>query len=393
MTSSLTPDTKLADWMTDIRRHIHKHPELSSQEFKTAEFVADKLDELCISYQTGVAKTGIIATLSGRNPAEKSVALRADMDALPIFEKTGLPFSSENPGVMHACGHDGHIAMLLGAASLLKRQNFTGRVVFLFQPAEENEGGAEKMIQEGALDGVSAIFAGHIDRHFEVGEISVQPGLICAFTDEFRIGIYSQGGHAAKPHETIDCIVVASLLVMSIQTLVSRETNPAFPSVVTVGEFRGGSAANVIADQAVLKGTIRTTHPESREKIITGLQRMVLAMEDLYHARTEMKLTPGYPPVVNDPLAVEVALKAAGDTIGQKGIKNQPHPSLGGEDFSFYLKEIPGCLARFGAKRLDLPNVAAHSPRFDFDERVLPVGAEYLARCALYFLENGSDSA
>jgi len=386
---ALTIDAKLVNWMTDIRREIHMYPEISSHEFRTADFIGQKLDELSIPYIGNIAETGIIATIGQQKNPTRSVALRADMDALPIQEKTGLPFSSKNDGVMHACGHDGHVAMLLGAASLLQSQpELPGRVVLLFQPAEEDQGGAERMIQAGALDDVSAIFAGHIDRHFQVGEIAVQPGLICAFTDEFNIVIRGQGGHAAKPHETIDCIVVAGLLIMSIQTLVSRETNPAFPSVVTVGKISGGSAVNVIADQAVLQGTIRTTHPESREKIITGLERMVLAMEDLYNADTEIHIIPGYPPVINDPAAVEIAREAARTTVGESSVKKQPHPSLGGEDFSFYLKKIPGCLARFGAKRDDLPNIAAHSPRFDFDEGVLPYGAEYLARCALNAMLN-----
>ena len=388
---SLTPDVQLVNWMTAIRRHIHMYPEISFNEFHTADFICQKLDELSIPYRNNIAQTGIIATIGESKKTSQAVALRADMDALPIQEKTGLAFSSKNDGVMHACGHDGHVAMLLGAASLLQKQpELPGRVVLLFQPAEEDQGGAEKMIEAGALDGVSSIFAGHIDRHFQVGEIAVQAGLICAFTDEFKIVIRGQGGHAAKPHETIDCIVVAGLLIMSLQTLVSRETNPAFPSVVTVGKIAGGSAVNVIADQAVLEGTIRTTHPESREKVITGLERMVLAMEDLYNADTEIRITPGYPPVINDQTAVEIARKAASDTVGHSAVKKQPHPSLGGEDFSFYLKKVPGCLARFGAKRNDLPNIAAHSPRFDFHEGVLPYGAEYLARCAFTALANAS---
>ncbi len=390
---SLQIGSELNNWMRDIRRHLHRYPELSTQEFKTAHYISSKLDELSISHRTGVAGTGLVATLGPNvsdEPDKLAVALRADMDGLPIHEKTGLDFSSQHPGIMHACGHDGHVAMLLGAAALLLKENLQGRVVLIFQPAEEKEGGAERMIADGALKGVGSIFAGHIDRHFAVGEIAVQPGLICAYTDEFKITILSHGGHAAKPHETVDCIVVASLLVMSIQTLVSREVNPSFPSVVTVGHFRGGNAANVIADQAVLTGTIRTTHPECRDKIITGLKRMVMAMRELYTATADITIFPGYPPVINEEQSTLLARKAARQTVGKAGLKGQPHPSLGGEDFSFYLSQIPGCLARFGARRDDLVNVAAHSPRFDFDEDVLPIGAEYLARCALLALAHST---
>jgi len=386
---NLTPDHTLIAWMRDIRREIHQYPELSFEEKRTAGLICHKLDELGISYRKDLGGTGVVAHLNTESQDTPCIALRADMDALPIEEKTGLPFSSKTPGLMHACGHDGHVSMLLGAAALLKKvPDLPGRVAFLFQPAEEHGGGAEKMIESGALEGIQAIFAGHIDRHFNVGEIAVQPGLICAFTDEFHITIRGKGGHAAKPHETIDCIVVASLLVMSIQTLVSREVNPSFPSVVTVGHISGGSAGNVIADQAILEGTIRTTHPESREKIIIGLQRMVRAMEDLYNAKASIELIPGYPPIINNPAASELARTEVRQTVGKEGLKEQPYPSLGGEDFSFYLHKIPGCMARLGAKKEGFANAAAHSPRFDFSEEVLAIGAEYLARAALLAIQD-----
>ncbi|RJX28459.1 MAG: amidohydrolase [Desulfurivibrio sp.] len=391
MTNPLSPDEQLLAWMTDIRRTLHQHPELALQEFRTAEYVSAKLAELGIAHQNGIAGTGIAAFIGEKKNGARSVALRADMDALPITEKTGLPFASQHDGVMHACGHDGHMAMLLGAAALLKKQaRLPGRVVLLFQPAEEDEGGAEKMIAAGVLMGVDAIFGGHIERHYAVGEIAVQPGLICAFTDEFRINIRGPGGHAAKPHESADCIVAAAFLVTSLQTLVARETNPVYPAVVTVGKIHGGTASNVIADQVVLEGTIRTTHIAARENIFESLRRMALAVRDLYRTETELTLTPGYPPVINDQKIAEVARQAARQTVGENGVKSQPYPSLGGEDFSFYLKHIPGCFVRFGARRDDLPHANAHSPVFDFDERVLPVGAEFLARCALLFLQQAA---
>jgi len=388
----LQPDRDLIDWMQDIRRTIHQHPELAYQEHQTRDLICSKLTELGIPFQTGFARTGVVATIdpagSGTDTSNKRcVALRADMDGLPVQEKTGLPFASKLPGLMHACGHDGHVAMLLGAAALLKKASVAGRVVLLFQPAEEYGNGALDMIQDGALDGVQMIFAGHIDRHFEVGQISAEPGLICAFTDPFEIKICGRGGHASRPHETVDSIVVASLLVMSIQTLVSREVNPSYPSVVSVGRIQGGTAANVIAEEAILEGTIRTTHAKVREQILAGLKRMVGAMDVLYNAHNSILFLEGLPPVINDPTAADLARVAAASIVGDAGVVKQKHPSLGGEDFAQYLNRVPGCLVRFGAGLPDHADVPAHSPYFNFDEKVLPIGAAYLAQAARLALE------
>jgi hippurate hydrolase len=389
----LLPDRDLVDWMQDIRRTIHQHPELAYQEHQTRELICSKLAELDIPFQTGFARTGVVAFIdpagSGNDIGNKGcVALRADMDGLPVQEKTGLPFASKLSGLMHACGHDGHVAMLLGAAALLKKTSVPGgRVVLLFQPAEEYGNGALDMIKDGALDGVQMIFAGHIDRHFEVGQISAEPDLICAYTDPFEIRICGRGGHASRPHETVDSIVVASLLVMSIQTLVSREVNPSYPSVVSVGRIQGGSAANVIAEEAILEGTIRTTHAKVREQILAGLKRMVGAMDVLYNAHTTISFLEGLPPVINDPTAADLARVAAAAIIGEAGVVKQKHPSLGGEDFAQYLKKVPGCLVRFGAGLPDHADVPAHSPYFNFDEKVLPIGAAFLAQVARLALE------
>ena len=385
-------DDELTGWLQDIRRTIHRYPELSYQEHKTRSFIRDKLLEIGISQQTELGRTGIVATISSgvelsAGQPGPCVALRADMDALPIQEKTDLPFSSTVEGVMHACGHDGHVAMLLGAAALLAREKLPGQVKLIFQPAEEKGNGARLMIKEGGLAGVQAIFAGHIDRHFNVGQIAAEPRLICAYTDPFKIRIFGHGGHAARPHETVDSIVVASLLVMSIQTLVSREINPSYPTVVSVGRIQGGTAANVIAEKAVLEGTIRTTHPEIRAQIITGLERMVGSMESLYNARAEITFGEGLPPVINHPAATDLAREAARSVVGDSGVVSQLHPSLGGEDFAHYLSEIPGCLVRFGASKAGLEDMPAHSPYFDFDEAVLPLGAAFLAQVAWLALD------
>ena len=383
------PNTQQITWMRDIRRHLHRHPELAFAEFATARFIAEQLGELGIPCREQVGQTGIVASLGSKVPNAPCVALRADMDGLPITEQTGLPFASETPGVMHACGHDGHVAMLLGAVALLKAKEaeIPGRVVLIFQPAEEGDGGAQGMIAEGALDGVGAIFAGHIDRNYALNEIVVQPGLISAFTDEFAIEIRSQGGHAAKPHETSDSILAAGQLVTSIQGIGAREVHPCFPAVITIGKIHGGDAANVIAARVVLEGTVRTTSQETRAVCIASLQRMTKAMEQLHRVETSFTLMEGYPPVVNDPVAARIATEIAAGIVGQDKVKGQPLPSLGGEDFSFFLQKIPGCLVRFGARHTKLPDAPAHSPRFDFDEQVLPTGAIFLAQTAISALE------
>jgi hippurate hydrolase len=389
--SQFQPDSKLIEWMRDIRRTIHQYPELANEENRTQKFICEKLQELGIPFRTDGLHTGVVATLepSASEDSNKApcVALRADMDALPVNEKTGLSFTSKTPGVMHACGHDGHVAMLLGAASMLRNAELPGKVILLFQPAEESADGAKTMIEDGAFAGVQALFAGHIDRHFNVGQLAAEPGLICAYTDKFEITVSGRGGHAARPHETIDAIVVASLLVMSLQTLVSREINPSYPTVVSVGRFSGGTAYNVIAEEAVLEGTIRATHPEIRAKIIDGLERMVSAMDELYNAKTTLEFKDGLPPVINHPVAARLARKAAKKIVGPESVVKQRHPSLGGEDFSYFLQKVPGCLVRFGAGHQDLPNIPAHSPYFDFDEGVLPIGAAFLAQAAIEALQ------
>lgn len=369
----------LTDWLQQIRRDLHRIPEAGFGEFKTAAYLSARLRELGIDHRCGVANTGIVAWL-GDNADNGCVALRADMDGLPIEERTALDFSSTHPGFMHACGHDGHMTMLLGAAALLIQDSPKGRVVLLFQPAEESHGGATTMIRQGALDGVDAIFSGHIDRHFPVGEFAVEPGLICAYTDQFTIEIHGKGGHAAKPHETVDSIVVASQLVMSIQTLVSRETNPVSPTVISIGRIHGGTAANVIADRTVLEGTIRTTHPKTRQTVIDGLKRMTGAMRDLYNATATLTVAEGYPPIINHLGATRIAADAAAMTVGKDKVMPLPHPSLGGEDFSYYLHKVPGCFVRIGAMKQGLDNAPAHSPFFDFDEAALSIGAHFFAQ-------------
>jgi hippurate hydrolase len=379
-------DTKLFAWMQDIRQTIHRHPELSYAEVNTAAYISSKLQEIGILSHKRITHTGIIAEI-GSVDKGLCVGLRADMDALPIREDTGLEFSSETPDVMHACGHDGHVAMLLGAAVLLKEMNLSGCVRLLFQPAEEKGNGAHSMIEAGATDGLAAIFSGHIDTHYDTGNITVDEGIICAYADPFEIRIVGKSCHAARPHECKDTIVAAAALVGSMQALVSRGVNPNHGAVVTVGKLWAGETHNVIAGEAILEGSIRSTHPEARKSLLAGLKRMVAANAECYGVEAELCFPPSLPAVINDPLGADLARRAAESVVSAGNVLSQGPSSLGGEDFSFYLQELPGCMVRFGAQTASVAG-PAHSPYFDFDENVLSIGAAWYAKVAQLSLES-----
>jgi len=374
---ALRCDRELFEQMVAIRRDLHQHPELSGHETRTAGKISKMLQELRIPHRQGLAGNGIVADLPGP-PDVPAVALRADMDALPIHEETELAFASLQPGCMHACGHDGHTSMLLGAAALLARdRQRPAPVRLIFQPAEELGCGASAMVAAGALDGVGIIFGGHIDRHHAIGTVVVSDGVVNASTDTFRITITGQGGHAARPHESVDAVVVGSLLVMAIQTIVSREVNPAYPSVVTVGRFEAGTASNVIAGQARLEGTIRSQEPAVRQHLQRALRRIADAVGQLHNAGITLEFLEGTPPVVNNPAAAALAREAARQSVGPANVLPLRVANMGGEDFSCYLEKVPGCYVRFGAQVPGKESFPAHSSKFDFDEQVLAVGAAY----------------
>lgn len=367
--------------MVAIRRDLHKHPELSWQESRTADRICEALERLGIQHRR-VAGTGIIADLPGKHPDLPAVALRADTDALPVHEQTGLEFASVHEGVMHACGHDGHTSMLLGAAEVLSREPLDVPVRLLWQPAEEKGAGAPALIAEGALEGVAMIFGGHLDRHYPPGTLVVTDGPVNASTDTFTIEISGQSGHGARPHESVDAIVVGSLLVTALQTIVSREVDPARPSVVSVGSFHAGKAPNVIAGRATLSGTIRAQHPEVREQLCKAIPRIAAAIAQLHGARIETTVESGTPPVTNTPEMAALSREAAIAVVGPDHVMPLSTANMGGEDFAYYLEQVPGSYIRYGSAVAGREGFPAHSSQWDFHEDALGLGAAYLVEVA-----------
>ncbi|MBA7595755.1 MAG: amidohydrolase [Calditrichaeota bacterium] len=359
------------------RRHFHQHPELGFQEVETAKYVLNQIKELDLDIRHPVARTGIVATM--RNGDGPCIALRSDMDALPIQETADPPYKSVNDGVMHACGHDGHMAMLLGTILALDqlRDRWQGTVKFLFQPAEEGEGGARYMVAEGVLNNpdAAAIFGLHVWNYQDFGTIGIRSGPVLAAADKFEIAVKGKGGHGAMPQGTVDAIYVAAQLVVSLQSIVSRNLDPLQSGVVSIGQVQGGQNFNIIADEVTLKGTARAYREEDRQLIKSRLKGVCDGIAATYGAAIELDYHDGYPPTLNDPAMTEVALRAArkvaGDGVGE------PYLSMGGEDMAYFLQEVPGCFIFLGSAKPEhkTEKVPHHCSHFDFDERALAVGA------------------
>ena len=364
-----------------VRRDLHRHPELSEREERTAGLICSFLEDLGIPYRSGVGGHGVVGHVAGRSKGPL-VALRADIDALPIREETGLPFASAVEGVMHACGHDGHTAILLGAALLLRTEPPHYPVRLLFQPAEERGSGAKMMIADGAIEGVSAVFGGHLDATYPVGTLVVTDGAVNAASDYFTIEIKGRTGHGARPHEAVDAVVIGASLVSALQTVVSREVNPAHPAVLTVGSFIAGTAENVIAGSARLTGTIRTLDPDVRRHLCDSVVRIADATGRMHGCGMETEIREGNPPVINAPAMAGLARRAAVDTVGRANVLEMRTTNMGSEDFGRYLERVPGCYIRYGGLAAGNDPSPAHSGRFDFDERALAIGARWLDRVA-----------
>lgn len=385
-------DVQLRSW----RRDLHMHPELGFAEHRTAALAAAHLQSLGLEVQTGVAGTGVVGLLRGRG--ERTVALRADMDALPIQETTGAPYASQTPGVMHACGHDGHVAMLLGAATILAgiRQDLPGNVKFIFQPAEESPGGARPMIEAGVLDNprVDAIFGAHLWAELPAGTIGVRYGTMMAAVDQFRILIKGEGGHGAAPHQAVDAVSVAAQAVLSLQTIVSRQIDPLEPVVLTIGTINGGYRHNVIADRVELTGTVRTLSEKARAEMPLRIERTLRGITEASGAGYELAYERVYPETINAAEPTRLVARIAAEIAGEERVIEEEAPEMGSEDFSFFLKEVPGTFFMVGIANLEKGIVHPHHhPAFDIDETALVTGtavevAAVLSQLSL--LENSS---
>ena len=371
-----------------FRRQLHQQPELGFQEHLTAAAIAAKLTEWKIPHQIGVAQTGIVAMIQGRKTSFrlKTLAIRADMDALPIQEANDVPYKSQRDGMMHACGHDGHVAIaLMTAYYLAQHQNdFAGMVKIIFQPAEEGPGGAKPMIDEGVLTNpdVNAIIGLHLWNNLPLGTIGVRSGALMAAVELFTISIQGKGGHGAMPHQTVDSIVLGSQIVTALQTIVARNINPLDSAVVTVGEFHAGTAKNVIADTATLTGTVRYFNPALADFFHHRIDAIVSGICASQGATYQLNYVKLYPPVINDPKITDL-VKAVATDIVETPLGVVPEcQTMGGEDMAFFLERVPGCYFFLGAANPDRSLAYPHHhPRFDFDETALATGVEIFVRC------------
>ncbi|ARU61323.1 hypothetical protein CBW65_10175 [Tumebacillus avium] len=374
--------------LVETRRDLHRHPELGFQEVRTSGIVAEWLRGLGLEVETGIAQTGVVGRLRGGRPG-KTVALRADMDALPIQDLKTCDYASQVPGKMHACGHDAHTTIVLGAATLLSelREQIAGDVLFIFQPAEEGPGGAAPMIEAGVLEGVDMAFGIHMAPIAPVGIVAVSPGPVMASADEFRLTIRGKGGHAAYPHMALDVIPVAAQVVTALQQIVSRAVDPTKTAVLTIGTIQGGTKSNVIADSVELTGTVRTFDPLLREELPKRIESIVSGIAAGFGASYELDYQFKYPVLINHGEAAQLMREVGVELFGEGRVLDVP-PQMTGEDFAYFLQKVPGCFTFLGCKHPE-PLVAdynVHHPAFDIDERVLPLGVQLLTAGVLTYL-------
>ncbi len=389
--------SKIAKDVKEWRRYIHENPELSNEEIKTAKYVESRLKKFGLNPQGGVAKTGVVAVLQGGLPGP-TIAIRADMDALPILEETGLEFSSKNKGVMHACGHDFHTSILLGVAKLLSemKEDIPGKIKFIFQPAEEAPSGqlvgARLMVDEGVLKNpdVEAIFGLHVGSDLDVGAIGYTSGPFMASSDLFTITIHGKRSHGAYPWKGIDAILVASEVVTSLQTIVSRRIDARKPVVITVGKINGGENFNIIADEVVLEGTVRTLDPDAHEKVPELMKEIIDGITSAHSANYEFSYTRGAPVTVNDPELTAASVPSLENTSGIDSV-HIVTPTMGAEDFAWFANEVPGFYFDIGVRNESEGRIhGVHTALFNPDERALEIGVRAMSNVVIDYLRNNN---
>jgi amidohydrolase len=381
----------LKDEMIQMRRDFHRKPEPGFREVETSKVVAKRLEEYGLEVKRGIAKTGVVGLLRGRRKG-KTILIRADMDALTVKEQTGLEFASENEGVMHACGHDGHMTIALTTARILSRHRdaLKGNLKFVFQPAEEWPGGAKLMIEEGVMEDpkVDAAIGLHLWNYLPIGKVGVRSGPIMASMDSMRIKIKGKGGHGAIPHDTVDSIVVSSHVVTALQTIASREIVPIAPCVVTIGTIKGGYGFNIIADFVEMEGTVRALDVDLQKTLPGRIERIIKGVTSAMRADYDFEYTFHHPVTINDETMVGLVEEVSIAAVGQENVVVFER-TMGGEDMTFFLREVPGCYFFLGSsnkeKGLDQPH---HSPQFNFDEDAMPIGVEIFARAVMKYLES-----
>jgi amidohydrolase len=380
--------------MVAMRRDLHEHPELAFEEVRTSGIVAQRLRALGLEVQTGIAETGVIGTLRGgvSKPGAKTIAIRADMDALPIYELNEIEYRSTIDGKMHACGHDGHTSILLAVADILtkRRSELPGTVKFVFQPAEEVIGGAEPMVKEGAMEGVDGVIGLHLISDYPLGRVGVRAGTVFASADKVVLRVQGQGGHAAMPETTVDPIVISAHIITALQTLISRETSPFSPAVITIGKISAGTAFNIIPETAELQGTMRAFTSEHREKLVRRIGEVASGIALAMGGTCAVEIFDGCPPCTNDPAMTEVVRKAAIEAVGEKDVdESEEVMTTGSDDMAYFLNTVPGCYFIVGVHNEDKgARYPHHHPRFNIDEDALAVGVEVLTRAAMEYLKS-----
>lgn len=384
ITQTITPR------LLEIRRHFHSHPELSGQEYQTAAYIAGVLSSSGLHVQEGVGKVGVVGHLEGNHSDDRILAIRTDMDALPIQELADVEFASNNAGVMHACGHDVHSTVGLGTAMVLAQLEdyLPGKVRFICQPAEETAQGARWMVNDGVMEGVSGIFGVHVFPSIPGRSVGIRYGALTAAADDLEITIQGESGHGARPHEAIDAIWIAAQVICALQQAISRTQNPLRPVVLTIGQIEGGRAYNVIADRVRMTGTVRSLHPETHAQLPQWIEDIVSRVCQTYGAKYQLNYRHGVPSVQNDPALTQILEAASREVLGSDQVEIIPEPSLGAEDFAIYLDHAPGSMFRLGVGHQDRPNYPLHHPQFSVDENAIATGVLTLATAVFKYFAN-----